>query len=401
MEIVKENFRIVDEKLGEHRKAIEFELRGAGQRIPIFFCSPDAVLEASNEVFLACALLPAMRSGMGLDLTGPLSTRFLNASPRILDIYTTWQRSLKRVSLSGFVPVDRTRTPSGRVGVFFSGGVDSFYSLLKHRDEITDLILVHGFEIPHDKEELFRRADASVQDVALEFGVGVTRVQTNLKTVLDTFVPFGELGHGLILFAIGHLLAPVVDRIYIPSTGSYSQLSPWGTSPVLDPLWSSEALEFVHDGCEANRPQKVACIAESDTALRYLRVCNERLGNKGLEAEYNCGRCEKCLRTMIALEVAGKLAQCRTFDGPLDARSIRRVYMWPNTRGYFVEILATLKEQGIRPDLQRALAQVLLRHTLREPLERLLRKPPLERLLRKPLEWLRKLRFLFKLARSP
>lgn len=59
---------------------------------------------------------------------------------------------------------------------------------------------------------------------------------------------------------------------------------------------------------------------------------------------------------------------------------------------YFAECLATLKEQGIRPDLQRALAQVLLRRTLLEPLERLLRKP---------LEWLRKLRFLFKLARSP
>ena len=393
MKIVKENFRIVDEKLGEHQKAIEFELRGAGQRFPIFFRSPDAVLESSNEVFLACALIPAMRSGMGLDLTGPLSTRFLNASPRILDIYTTWNRSLKRVSLSGFVPVDRTRNPSGRVAVFFSGGVDSFYSLLKHRDEITDLILIHGFDIPHDKEELFRPADASVQDVALEFGVGVIRVQTNIRTVLDPFVPWGGgLGHGLILFAIGHLLAPIVDRIYIPSTGSYSQLSPWGTSPLLDPLWSSEALEFVHDGCEADRPQKVACIAESDTALRYLRVCNIGLSNKGLEAEYNCCRCEKCLRTMISLEVAGKLAQCRTFDRPLDARSIRRVTVWPNTRGYFVECLATLKEQGIRPDLQRAMAQALLWHRLREFLGPLLRKP---------LERLRKLRSFFNLARSP
>lgn len=71
--------------------------------------------------------------------------------------------------------------------------------------------------------------------------------------------------------------------------------------------------------------------------------------------------------------------------------------LWPNTRAYFVECLATLKEQGIRPDLQRAMAQVLLWHKLREFLNPLLRKP----LLRKALERLRKLSFLFKLARSP
>jgi len=29
---------------------------------------------------------------------------------------------------------------------FFSGGVDSFYTFLKHRHEITDLAVVHGFD---------------------------------------------------------------------------------------------------------------------------------------------------------------------------------------------------------------------------------------------------------------
>jgi hypothetical protein len=365
LERVQENFRIVGGELGQPRNTVEFELRGAGHCFPLHFHSPEPVLAASREAYLACALLPAMRAGVELDLAGALSPRFLSALPRILDIYSTWDPKLERVSLAGLVPVERTRAPSRRVGAFFSSGVDSFYSLIKHREEITDLIFVHGFDIPHDDEELIRRADAGVEEAAADFGVGVVRVRTNLKTALDPFVEWGPLGHGAFLVAIGHLLAPIFDRIYIPSSKSYPQLTPWGTHPLLDPLWSSETLEFVHDGCEANRVKKVAVIASSDTALRNLRVCtallNLRAGNQALEGAYNCGRCEKCVRTMINLEIAGKLAQSHTFRRPLDARSIRRLQMTADYRGFYVENLAALRERGIRPDLQRAIAYILRR----------------------------------------
>jgi hypothetical protein len=356
VERVQESLRILGDDLGERRSRIEFELRGAGHSFPFFFRSPEPVLAASGDAYLACALLPAMRAGVELDLGGAVSARVLSALPRILDIYRTWDPKLERVSLEGLVPVERTRAPSGRVGAFFSGGVDSFYSLIKHRDEITDLIFVHGFDIPHDNEERFRLACSGVEEAASDFGLGVVHVQTNLKVALDTFVGWGPLGHGAGLFAIGHLLASAFDRIYIPSTGSYAQLAQWGSHPLLDPLWSSEALEFVHDGCEANRVEKVQSIAGSDTALRHLRVCHETF-----EGEYNCSRCEKCLRTMVNLELAGKLEQCRTFDKPLDARSIRWLDVWASERGYYEENLAVLKERGIRPDLQRALAYVLWR----------------------------------------
>jgi hypothetical protein len=353
---VEEDFRIVGDELGERRNMLEFELRGAGQCFPIFFRSSEPVLATSLDAYLACALLPAMRAGVELDLGGAVSARLVSALPRILDIYRTWDSKLEPVSLAGLVPVKRPRASSGRVATFFSSGVDSFYSLIKHREEITDLIFVHGFDISHDDEGLFQRAHAGVERAASDFGVGVIEVQTNIKSALDAFVNWGQLGHGPALVAVGHLLASIFDRIYIPSTGSYAQLAPWGSHPLLDPLWSSETLEFVHDGCEANRVEKVAVIAGSDTALQHLRVCHQ-----GVEGEYNCGRCEKCVRTMINLEIAGKLAQCRTFRRPLDARSIRRLSMAADERGYYVENLTALRQRGIRPDLQRALAHVLRR----------------------------------------
>jgi hypothetical protein len=352
---VKEGLQIVGGELGVRQNAVEFELRGAGQPIPIFFRSPEPVLEASREAFLACGLLPAMKTGVDLDLAGPISARVLSALPRILDIYECFEPKLQRVSFPGLVPVEKTRSPVGRVGCFFSGGVDSFYSLLKHREEITDVIFIHGFDIPPDDEEKWSRAAASVEAAASELGLGVVHVQTNYRAALRPFANW-LLGHGAALAAIAELLAPAFDRIYIPSSLTYAQLVPLGTHPLLDPLWSTEALELVHDGCEANRVQKVAFIADSDTAMRFLRVCP-----KDHEGPYNCGRCEKCVRTMINLEIAGKLAQCRTFDRPLDARSIRRLRLMKIIRVFYEESLTTLRELGLRPDLQRALKYILLR----------------------------------------
>ena len=63
----------------------------------------------------------------------------------------------------------------------------------------------------------------------------------------------------------------------------------FGSHPLLDPLWSTETLAFVHDGCEANRMEKVRRIAESPLLLEGLRVC---VDDRGPDV-YNCGSCWK------------------------------------------------------------------------------------------------------------
>jgi len=73
--------------------------------------------------------------------------------------------------------------------------------------------------------------------------------------------------------------------------------------------------------------------------MRWLRVCWQ---NK--ELAYNCGRCEKCLRTMIALHLAGALSRCRTFNRPIDVQRVHylrfgdSMYFWP-------ELLAELERR--------------------------------------------------------
>jgi hypothetical protein len=89
-------------------------------------------------------------------------------------------------------------------------------------------------------------------------------------------------------------------RVLIGSTLAYEELGPEGTHPLSDHWWSGDMCEIVHDGAEARRSRKIDVIASHPVALAHLRVC-WRLDTSA----YNCGMCEKCVRTMIGLHLAG------------------------------------------------------------------------------------------------
>jgi hypothetical protein len=177
-------------------------------------------------------------------------------------------------------------------------------------------------------------------------------VKTNLRGALfehlighrrryrDSF--FGFCHQGSILAAVGLCLQAGLSRIYIPASYTYDTLVPYGTHPSLDPLWSTDVLEFVHDGCEASRLQKIKRIAtESPTFTSCVQVCESiRPG------ENNCCRCDKCVRTMIALRLCNVLNQVGTFHLPLDLQRTRQAVDVARWRSEYQELLAEAKQIG-------------------------------------------------------
>lgn len=212
-------------------------------------------------------------------------------------------------------------------GLFFSLGIDSFYSLFKNQrdhphdeDTVTHLLTVHGMDVWHDAwDERFPPALlANSRCVATETGKTLLPVATNVRAVLDRLCLW-PMAHGGGLASIALAFGGFLRSVRIAAATTYDQLYPWGSHPVLDPLWSTEAVRFVHDGCELDRIAKTALVASSQLALDTLRVC------PGFTAEYNCGRCVKCLPTMIDLLHLGVLDRCRTLPHAVDAEHLRRV----------------------------------------------------------------------------
>ena len=138
-------------------------------------------------------------------------------------------------------------------------------------------------------------------------------VRTNVRA-FTAGIDWGRYAHGPCLAAIGHVLSPLLHTMYVASCYWFTTLKPWGSHPDIDGRWSSERLEFVHHGLEATRADKIRRIAKSEVALRTLRVCWRNRDN-----EFNCGRCEKCARTMFALSCCGVLH--RRIGLPAAARS--------------------------------------------------------------------------------
>jgi hypothetical protein len=304
-------------------------------------------LPVRAEPFLACALLPAMARGENLRVEGPVSPRLLENLDTIQAIYHRWDTALKIVEVdaaAGAMPADGF----GR-GLFFSGGVDSWYSLLKHHHagqyddgELRYLILVFGFDVKLDNPALFDKILAAVETVAKATGLRLLVVETNVRQFSDGIVPWGFY-HGGPMAAVGLTLSRIVRHCLIASSYAYAELHPWGSHPLLDPLWSTETVAFTHDGCEAVRSAKVAAIARSEVALSTLRVC---WANEG--EQYNCGRCEKCLRTMLALHVAGALDRCSTFKVPLTTAAVRRMVLGESSEIFLRDLVQALA--GSRQD---------------------------------------------------
>jgi hypothetical protein len=131
---------------------------------------------------------------------------------------------------------------------------------------------------------------------------------------------------------------------------------------MLDPLWSTEDVEIVHDGCKADRVKKAALIAKSEIALRNLRVCFFRP-----EDGLNCGQCEKCLRSMANLRAVGALDRCNTFPHKLDLEALAHVEIIGelNYKCYQATLLA-VEMNGNDPELVNALSGCIKKYKYNE-----------------------------------
>jgi 7-cyano-7-deazaguanine synthase in queuosine biosynthesis len=294
----------------------------------VFFES-DAELASFTDWVVPLALVRAMAVGMRLDISAPLSARLAQNLETIQDIYAAWIPGFKHIVVD--FPTTQQRQPASGVSLFFSGGVDSFYSLVKHRAEIDNLILVHGFDVPLADTKSFGLAEARAQEAARLFGKRLIIVRTNLRSEQMPNLPCEwRMYHGAALATVAHSLAPQHSKIYLASGHSYANPHPRGSHPLLDPLWSSEAVELVHDGGET-RVDKLRRLVLEPEVISRIRVCWQNSG------EYNCGRCEKCLRTMLAIRGLG-LGRCSAFPDTLAPGIVRQQELSPDALLFWREL---------------------------------------------------------------
>ena len=262
-----------------------------------------------------------------LQVDAPVDPTLLAGTRSAISTWTTWFPHLHSSEVLAREHIAHGDNRSSRVASFFSGGVDSFFTALRHgassasATRVDSLIFVSGFDIPLSSERAWNTALSGNRQVAAALGMSLIPVATNLRDTQFAKTNWTRLSHGPALTGVAQALGGAFQTVLIPSSASYRDLRPWGSHPETDVLFTSERVRIVHDGAESRRAEKTEYIAQSELALRHLRICYHSADGR------NCGTCKRCYRTMLALEALGALDRCTAFEpGALDLRKAAQLY---------------------------------------------------------------------------
>jgi hypothetical protein len=283
-----------------------------------------------SDGFAAAMLLNAMHFRENLEIRGAVSPTLLyglNEYQRIFNLWFPKQFNLVNIS-SENIEATSPDDVQGGAGMAFSGGVDSLYTLWAHipqnqslaNYQITHALFLHGYDISLLDERNFLLAHESFEASLAHLGIELLACQTNMHYFTEGHIKW-QYAHGSILLGVALVLGNLLGKFYIPSSFNYNALIPWGSSPLIDPLISTETLKVIHHGAGIRRIDKLAAISDWSPAQKNLRVCTREKKRRGVQ---NCSRCEKCLRTVTMLKALEKLPKFRTFQQPFSNFDILR-----------------------------------------------------------------------------
>lgn len=315
-------------------------------------------LSESGNPWLACLLPLAVTLGEPLRISMPIDRVLFENAQELMQIWKCWYPHLHIIPIETYVFDAARQAELGRTAAFFSGGVDSFFTVLRHTNgldavrkvHIDDLICLRGFDVPLKNGEAFRRMREILSGVASDLGTELIDVAMNLRETTWAGTDWARLSHGCALASVALALENLYKQVLIPASDGLRFMEPWGSHPLTDRLLSSGMLRIVHDGAQYSRIQKIKYCAQSPFVLRALRVCWKS------ENDENCCACYKCYEAMLALELFVGLGSCTSFkNGTAGLGSLEQVYCQTDYHASNFRELRAIAVEKRRPEIVRAI----------------------------------------------
>jgi len=301
----------------------------------------------------AVALLPlAMALGEDLYIEGALSPRLLSGLEEYQRIQCAWNPS-------PFMPVrieaENLQSPIAdpnrrAVGSSFSGGVDSAYTLWRHLPEneknpsyrISHCLIINGFDEDVDLDESGRFASIkqAMQPMMDHVGTEFIVCRTN-------YMEFGDRkmlkqAFAALVIAPALVLGRLFSAFYVPASYRFDDFYRDGSHLMFDHLIATETMETIHDGSHVKRTEKTEVISKWSETYTTLRVCGcDPVYDEENNFILNCGRCEKCIRTMKTLELYGEFEKYKSFQRRASHLDVWRCWQsYKGTRVFTYEIIS-------------------------------------------------------------
>lgn len=305
---------------------LESSVVSHGQRENLWFSVDSQYKEYLSherlDAFVVGLLPSAMQRGENIYVSGPVSEKLYYHLTRLfMRVLSLVIPSLKPVEIIAPELDSGTLMHAGsNIGTGFSGGIDSFCLLAEHLPGCGAPV---GYEISH---LVYNHVGPPQVAVANQW-----QVQKLRREARSMQMPLIEINSNLdIFYSLSFILSYVprnlaailaIQKFFLrylfASSYSYSDFY---VGPCEDighchgvclPLLSTENMEFVSSGEQYSRVEKTRIVSDFAPSYTALDICT----NYERNYEKNCSYCRKCLRTLLTLELLGKLDNYRqVFD---------------------------------------------------------------------------------------
>lgn len=325
-------------------------------------------IHQSGNPWLICLLPLAMTINEDISIDLPLDPMLIKNIKKIMKIWKCWYDNLSIIKLNTPNQLTLNIQPI-KTAAFFSGGIDSLYTLLSNENdfynqiepkyEIDTLLTIWGFDIPLTNKENFNKLIANYLPLTDKLNKELICITTNIKETLWNKANWGKLSHGAGLASIGFLLENIFKEILIGSSYGYAYLMPWGSHTIIDPLFTSSILTTIHHGGYCNRVEKTKFLLDTKIALDYLRVCWKH----GIET--NCSCCSKCYRTMFTLDNFDALETCGSFNKTFySEKYFDRIYLRNKSDILFMQEILDSSRKNNNIKVYKTINKIIKRSTL-------------------------------------
>ena len=275
------------------------------------------------DAFVLIPLYLAMLHKQDLHIRGRISAKlYQNIKWYVQKIWCDFYDGLSPITFTvdGFIPPPKKR--GKLIGTGISCGVDSLSTIYDHfireRDANFRINALFYFNCGIFGEfgdpqwlELTLNRNEPGKRAAKDLGLPCYYLNSNLHA-FRKLVDMNKLNF-IAVYSCALSLGNAVSRYYVSNGFSYNEIKDFNQhlhnndmagfcESYLVPLIQTERTELIIDGCQYRRVDKLKNIVDWDIARKYLNVCWQYTPDGS-----NCGGCGKCLRTMLPLEIMGKL----------------------------------------------------------------------------------------------
>ena len=323
----------------------------------------DYKANLNKSDFAAWLFLPiAMSLGRDIVVDGVGSFETVKNFRILSEIWESWDLDrFSSVDVSFKKNEDYVTKNEGKSLAFYSGGVDSTYSLLKQNSKKDALLTVHGMDYRYNDDDRFEKLKRKTDSFAKLVGNDRIFVTSNVYDIYGKYKINTRQSHASHIFALAglsFLFSEQFNDIVISSDYRLDQqylVHPWGSNSATNKYFSDGCTKLITLDDDVTRSEKLPLLVNNEIALHSLSFCVDYS-----HRPENCGVCSKCMRTKLMFQAVCGYIPDVFKDKSLDEQSIKCIKLKKNSEVvFFLDLYNQAKKYNRLGDIPKLQEQYL------------------------------------------